>query len=130
LERPEELLLLRHALQSAHAGDARVVVIEGDAGLGKTSLLDLVARQAHERRLQVLHARGGSLERTLGWGVARQLFEHPVVRAAPSTRRSLLRGSAALASPVLGLDVGDPGASSAPKAAMIPGYTFTLAGSS
>jgi hypothetical protein len=107
LERERELGLLADALERAAAGDARVVMVEGEPGVGKTSLLEWVGRRAAQDGFTVLRARGGSLERTLGWGVARQLFEIPVMRAAPSTRRALLRGSAALASPVLGFG-GEP----------------------
>jgi DNA-binding CsgD family transcriptional regulator len=103
LDREREFEALSDALARGGSGDARVVVVEGDPGLGKTSLVDWIAAQAREREYAVLQARGGTLERTLGWGVARQLFEELVARAPASTRRSLLRGSAALAAPVLGL---------------------------
>jgi DNA-binding CsgD family transcriptional regulator len=104
LEREYELAKLTDMLDRGAGGDARVVLIEGSPGLGKTSLINWVSEQARERGFAVLAARGGSLERTLGWGVARQLFEELVVRSSPSRRRSLLRGSAALAGPVLSLD--------------------------
>lgn len=103
LERERELELLTGALERAAEGDAGIVVIKGDAGLGKSSLLECTSQLARDCQFEVLRARGGSLERTLGWGVARQLFEARVARAATAERRSLLRRSASLAAPVLGL---------------------------
>jgi DNA-binding CsgD family transcriptional regulator len=108
LERDGEVAQLADAVDRAGDGDARAVVIEGDAGLGKTALLDVAAELSGERKFSVFRARGGSLERMLGWGVARQLFEVLVVRAAPTSRRSLLRGSASLAGPLLGLSGEQP----------------------
>jgi DNA-binding CsgD family transcriptional regulator len=104
LERERELAALNVAIGAAAGGAARAIVISGDPGLGKTSLVEWTARVAGDQGFNVLHARGGGLERTLGWGVARQLFERSVARATPARRRSLLAGSAALAAPVLGLD--------------------------
>ena len=103
LERTSELEMLADAVAAARDGRASALVIEGDAGVGKSALLEAATQIAEREELTVLRARGGSLERTLGWGVARQLFEALIVRAAPATRRALLRGSAALAAPLLGV---------------------------
>ena len=46
--REEELKLLRSAFESASSG-ARVVTIEGDAGIGKTALWDAGLREARAR---------------------------------------------------------------------------------
>jgi DNA-binding CsgD family transcriptional regulator len=107
LEREHELALLTEAIQAASRGDAGLTLLRGEPGLGKTSLVEWVGARAREREFTVLSARGGRLERTLGWGVSRQLFEQHVIGARASVRRSLLRGSAALAAPVLGLAAGE-----------------------
>jgi DNA-binding CsgD family transcriptional regulator len=112
LERERELALIERVLDGAVDRDARVVMIEGEAGVGKSTLLARAGERGHARGLRVLDARGGVLERTLGFGVARQLFERDVVRASAAARRSLLSGSAAVAAPVLGIgeSVGAAGA--------------------
>jgi DNA-binding CsgD family transcriptional regulator len=108
LEREREFALLTDAIDRASALQAAVVVIDGAPGVGKTSLLGWTDALARDRGFQVLRARGGNLEQTLGWGVARQLFEDLVVRATPASRRSLLRSSAALSAPVFGLEHSQP----------------------
>ena len=52
-----------------------VLVIEGRAGIGKTSLVDAACRRAGELGHQVLRARGSELEADFAFGVVRQLFE-------------------------------------------------------
>ena len=80
----------------------RVVVVEGPAGIGKSSLLAAAARSAEAAGAVVLRARGGPLEQDAAWGIARQLFEP--LRSTPLWDR-LTIGAAALATRVL-----DPGA--------------------
>jgi DNA-binding CsgD family transcriptional regulator len=106
LERELELELLESAIEGDGVGRASVTLLEGGPGLGKSSLLDRADELAGERGFAVLRARAGVLERTLAWGVARQLFESFVVRAPVAARRSLLSGAASLAGPLLGLRPG------------------------
>ena len=106
LEREEELAKIEQLLGSAEAGAGGVMVIEGEAGAGKTSLLAAAAELAAQREMLLLRARGGEYERDFPYGVVRQLFE-PVLRDRPR-RAELLSGSAALAAPVF-----EPGAEAA-----------------
>jgi DNA-binding CsgD family transcriptional regulator len=101
LERGDAMREIRGRLVSAARGSGRVLLIEGEAGIGKTALVRAAATEAEGLGLQVLSARGGVLERSLGHGVARELFEAKVVRAAPARRRTLLRGPAAIAAGAL-----------------------------
>jgi DNA-binding CsgD family transcriptional regulator len=104
LERTAELSALATLLDNAVAGSGGAVLIEGEAGVGKTALLERACEQAVERGVTVLAGRGGELEREFAWGVVRQLFEPwlPVHdQMQPST---LLTGSASLAGPVFGGD--------------------------
>ena len=85
-------------LDSARAGEGRLVVVEGTAGIGKTRLLGAARELAHARELEVLTARGGELEGEFAFGVVRQLFEAPLAAATPDLRAELLAGAAELSS--------------------------------
>ena len=103
LEREQELARVGALIELAAAGEGGVLLIEGEAGLGKTSLLRAALRLGEAAGVTVLHARGGRLEHDFAHGVARQLYEPLVRQRSEARRRRLLRGAAALAAPVLGL---------------------------
>jgi DNA-binding SARP family transcriptional activator len=63
--RASELAVLDRALAEAAAGGTPVVVIEGDAGIGKTTLVDHWAQQARPRSVAVLRGRCDELGRDL-----------------------------------------------------------------
>jgi ATP/maltotriose-dependent transcriptional regulator MalT len=90
LERDAELAELERAVQDAARGAGRAVLVEGQAGAGKSSLLRHVVGSAAGAGLRVLRASGGELERDHAFGVMRQLLERAVGPA-------LLNGSAAAA---------------------------------
>ncbi len=74
LERAELQDAAARALRDARHGEGRLLVIEGPAGIGKSSLLaDL--RSAVEAGQHVLSARASELERGFAFGVVRQLLE-------------------------------------------------------
>lgn len=106
LERDAETGSLDSLLARARAGSGGTVVIEGDAGVGKTSLLEYLCATAAMMGTTVLRARGGELEREFPWGVVRQLFEPWLTSVDPSRRAELLAGSAALAEPLFGAGEG------------------------
>ncbi len=109
LERYAELSALGSLLDNAVAGSGGAVLIEGEAGVGKTALLERACEQAVERGVTVLAGRGGELEREFAWGVVRQLFE-PWLPVLKQTHTSpLLAGSAGLAGPVFGGDAAPQG---------------------
>jgi DNA-binding CsgD family transcriptional regulator len=81
LEREDEIAALRTVVAEAAGGRARVVILEGDAGIGKTRLLAEGRRLAGEADLRLLSARGSELEREFAFGVVRQLFE-PVLESS------------------------------------------------
>ena len=89
LEREPELELLERLADEACSGRGRVVVIEGPAGIGKTSLLEVVRSRARERGMTALHARASELDREFPFGVVRQLFERVLARADPERRDAL-----------------------------------------
>jgi DNA-binding CsgD family transcriptional regulator len=106
-ERTAELAAIERAVRDVVAGDGRLLVFQGPAGIGKSSLLKAARDRAGAVGMDVLSARGGELERRFGFGVARQLFE-AAVRDGRSGRR-LLAGTARLAAPVLGVELGQDG---------------------
>lgn len=93
LERERELEAVAGALADAAAGRGRIVLIEADAGLGKTSLLRAAGDAAAAAGFACLRARAGELEREFAYGCARQLLEPAVARADDHGR--LLGGAAA-----------------------------------
>jgi predicted ATPase len=56
--RAEEQSILQRGLENLQAGQGGVILLEGEAGLGKTRLLETLAEWASERGLQVI--RGGA----------------------------------------------------------------------
>ncbi len=81
LERTDDLAAIAAAYRTARAGDGRVVVVAGRAGIGKSSLLSEGQRAARADGFVVLTARASELEREFAFGVARQLFERDVQRS-------------------------------------------------
>lgn len=98
LERDEELATIESTLAAASQGDGGLVMIEGEAGAGKTALIDAAGTLAIDREMLVLRARGGEYERDFPYGVVRQLFE-PLLAREPGGSE-LLGGRAAPAAPV------------------------------
>jgi DNA-binding CsgD family transcriptional regulator len=103
LERGAELARIEQALAALDHRRGSALIIQGTAGIGKSSLLRAVCGQASKQGLRTLTARGSELERDFGFGIARQLLERPLVCAADAEKTELLTGAAALAGPVLGL---------------------------
>ncbi|MFI1566912.1 BTAD domain-containing putative transcriptional regulator [Streptomyces sp. NPDC020490] len=98
VERAGEVAELQRCLDEAMDGQARLVLVEGPAGIGKTRLLAEARRMAAERGALTMTARGSQLEKAYGFGVVRQLFE-PIV-ADPARRERALSGAAVSASSV------------------------------
>src|SRR5579884_2586417 len=78
-----------------------LLVVEGRAGIGKTSLVEVACRWAEERGREVLRARGSELEADFAFGVVRQLFERRLADASADEREALLVGPAAAVRPLL-----------------------------
>ena len=112
LERQDELRAIDGLLARARTGAGSAAVVEGPAGIAKTTLLRAAVARAQAAGTTVLRARGGVLERHLEYGVVRQLLERPLVKAGARRRAELLAGPAAPAAAVLGL--GEPPADGGP----------------
>ncbi|GAA4752330.1 LuxR family transcriptional regulator [Nocardioides endophyticus] len=110
VEREAELLTLRGAVERALLSRGSVVVVRGQAGIGKSRLLTATAAIAADRAVRVLSARGGVLERDLAYGALRLLLDAPLAALGPAERAEVLGGAAALAAPALAVAAGDGGA--------------------
>ena len=100
LERAGERQALDEAIGQAAQGLGGLVVIEGPAGIGKSSLL-MEAREAAElKSLRLLRSSGSPLEQELSFGVVLQLFGGILAQATDTERSELLDGAAALAGPL------------------------------
>src|SRR5829696_784925 len=100
LERDAELEAIEQAIAAATAGRGGVLVLEGQAGLGKSRLMGVVTGQAHISRMVRLRARPGRFERDFPFGVVRQLFGPVLAGISAKAREELLSGAAALAAPL------------------------------
>ncbi|HEX3189125.1 MAG TPA: AAA family ATPase [Streptosporangiaceae bacterium] len=97
LERADELRALDIVLDVGG-----VLVIEGGAGIGKTSLLRLGSERAARSGWRVLRGSGSELETGFAFGVVRQLFERELAAAEPTRRAQWLAGPAAAVRGLLG----------------------------
>lgn len=100
-ERDSELARVSEALDAAIQGAGMTLLVEGPAGIGKTSILADARALAVGRGMRVLHARGTQLESDYGMGLVRQALG-PAVRDEPA----MFIGAADLARGVV-LDVSD-----------------------
>jgi DNA-binding CsgD family transcriptional regulator len=112
LERDADVSALEALVESTADGNGQLVVIEGRAGVGKTSLVAEARRIAADAGRRVLSARCGELEQEFAFGVVRQLFEPMIATASADQRSELFAGAADLASPLF-----DPAALAAPPPA-------------
>jgi DNA-binding CsgD family transcriptional regulator len=98
LRERERELAAAEALLERRGG---VLVVEGRAGIGKTSLVEVACSRAGELGLEVMRARGSELEAGFAFGVVRQLFERRLASAEVAEREALLAGPAAAVRPLL-----------------------------
>jgi DNA-binding CsgD family transcriptional regulator/tetratricopeptide (TPR) repeat protein len=98
LDRTAELEVIAAAVTAARDGSGTALVVEGEAGIGKTRLLAHASLQAREAGMTVLAARAAEFEGGYAWGIARQLFAPAVLSEAADWMAS---GTLALAAPAL-----------------------------
>ena len=102
VERERLLDQIDEVVRRASEGDARMLLVEGQAGIGKTRLAAEARRRAAEAGMTVLAARGSELERDFPFGVVRQLFEGALM--APDERDRLLTGAAGASAALFAAD--------------------------
>jgi AAA ATPase-like protein len=127
-ERERELDVIVAALDEVAARRGRVVVVEGPAGIGKTSLLDVGSEAARSRGLAVASARGSDLEVAYAWGVVQQLFEPRLRGMSAGSRDRVLAGAAALAGPIVLPGGSSPSAGADASFGVLHGLYWLVAG--
>jgi DNA-binding CsgD family transcriptional regulator len=100
LEREAELDEISRTLRGAAAGSGRIAVIEGAAGIGKSSLIGEAAQLADAAGMTVLRARGAAMEREFALGVVLQLLAPSIEPLAGRERDRAFAGAAGLARPL------------------------------
>lgn len=93
LERGYELRRLDETLSEARQGHGRVVLVEGPAGMGKTSLLRAALDSAADMGFLGRRARASELERDFAYGCVRQLLEPVIARTSDAERRRFFAGA-------------------------------------
>jgi predicted ATPase len=90
LERERELAEVHAIVGECSDGRGRLLVVEAQAGLGKTRLLQAARQAGAEAGMRVLSARATELERDFPFALVRQLLVPPLVAmtAAERDRRS------------------------------------------
>jgi DNA-binding CsgD family transcriptional regulator len=107
-ERDRELARISDAISAAAEGAGRLLIVEGDPGAGKSSVLARAGIEATARGTSVFGARCGVFERAAGFGVAQQLFEAALGGRPREQRERHFDGAAALARPLLGEETALP----------------------
>ena len=102
LDRGDETDVLSRLIADAARGSGGIVVLEGPAGIGKTTLVRCCGEMADEFSLSRLRATGSELETGFPFGVVRQLLESTFEGLSPARRTRALAGSAGPAEQILG----------------------------
>lgn len=102
LERDAELVQLEGLVADAAADQGGVMVVEGPAGIGKTTLVRALCDSAAARGVVVLRARCSRLERESAFGIVRQLLEPALAAGTADERMNAFRGAAGLSAALFG----------------------------
>ncbi|CAL9375178.1 ATP-binding protein [Streptomyces sp. enrichment culture] len=126
-ERDEEVAALARAVDTLCAdrsSPGSLLVLRGEAGLGKTSLLAETRRIAEQRGCTVWSARGGETLRSVPFNVVRQLLQPALVSMLPEEAREYLGDWYDIAGPALG--IAEPGTRHADPQGVCEGLTAAV----
>lgn len=104
LERHDEAALADEAIAAASAGKASVVLVEGAAGVGKTTILNLFSSAAEATGIRTLNARAAPLESGEAWAGVQFIFDRLLREAGAEGADVLLGGAAGNARPAFGME--------------------------
>ncbi|MGY6026944.1 ATP-binding protein [Streptomyces spinosirectus] len=105
-ERDEEIAAVEEALNTLCAdrsSSGSLLMIRGEAGIGKTALLAEARRIAERRGCTVWSARGGETLKSVPFNVVRQLLQPALVSLMPEEAREYLGDWYDIAGPALGI---------------------------
>lgn len=105
LDRDTELAAVRELVDGTASGGGRTLVIDGEAGIGKTGLIAAARRRADERGVRVLAARGAELEGDLAFGTVRELLGPVAAERPPDGAATLAAPALSAGSPQTGRDL-------------------------
>lgn len=126
LERGSELDAIDDVLDRAASGVGHLMVIEGEAGIGKSTILHAALDRARSNGFRALQATGSELERQYPYGVAIGLFE-TLLRDQAFSHSDLFGGPAAITEALFDATPGiDDPRSGDPFAAIHGLYWLTL----
>ena len=92
--REPELNQLRHALRQATRGDGGLALVSGEAGIGKTSLIQALIREAHQHGILVLTGAAYDLSATPPYGPWLEITDrYPEDQDVPELPEILKRGT-------------------------------------
>ena len=103
VERAGERELIDAAMTGAELGRGRFVLLYGQAGVGRSSMLRASVLDAQARGIDVLEAWGSELERSYAFGIVRQLLEARIAGLTHAQRRSILADGGLAAEAALGI---------------------------
>jgi len=87
--------IIEHRIAGLANGPVEPILIAGELGVGKTTLLSFAARRAEDAGLRVISARGALTERSTGFHVLRRLLASlagtDVPRAGPDSAQARIR---------------------------------------
>lgn len=96
IERDAAISVLQRAVRAAAEGEGSLILVEGAAGLGRSSLLDAAAAEAQVAGLLTLRASGGEVEQATTFSIVTDLLRP----AVDPNDVEIFRGAAKLARPL------------------------------
>jgi DNA-binding CsgD family transcriptional regulator/tetratricopeptide (TPR) repeat protein len=126
LERERELERIGAAMADAMRNAGGVLLLEGPAGIGKSTLANAAAQEGRSRGMRVLRAAGRELERDFPYGVVRQLVD-PVLRTLDAPEREQLLDGAGAAVAALQLTLAPEDGQSGSEFSTLHGLYWLLA---
>ena len=96
LARDEELETFERAVEEVRDGASRTLVLVGEAGIGKSALLDALRAKANDAGMRLLDGRGAEQERDVPFALAVDALDEQIAGLHPRRRAELAPDVAAV----------------------------------